>query len=100
MTFACGYAFHTPSFPPPFTGLRQLFEAEMRCAITEAETREEVLQEMEEKMRDMEKMYHKRIAVETEMNERKMDAKIDMLHRAGLLGSGSMSEEEYVSSAF
>lgn len=99
MTFACGYAFHTPSFPPLSIELRQLFEAGMRCAITEAETREEVMQEMEEKMRNMEKMYLKRIADEIEMNERKMDAKIDMLHQAGLLGSGRVSEEEYVSSA-
>ena len=70
----------------------------MRCAITEAETREEVMEEMEERMRNMEKMYLERIADEVEMNERKMDAKIDMLHRTGLLGSGTASEEEeYVS---
>lgn len=70
----------------------------MRCAISEAETREEVMEEMEERMRNMEKMYLERIAQEVEMNERKMDAKIDMLHRTGLLGSGRTSEEEeYVS---
>jgi kinesin family protein 20 len=69
----------------------------MRCAITEAETREEVMEEMEERMRNMEKMYQKRIMDEVEMNERKMDAKIDMLHQAGLLGSERASEEEYVS---
>lgn len=71
----------------------------MRCAITEAETREEVIEEMEERMRNMEKMYLKRIADEVEMNERKMDAKIDMLHQNGLLGSETQSnEDEYVSS--
>ena len=70
----------------------------MRCVITEAETREEVMEEMEERMRNMEKMYLERITDEVEMNERKMDAKIDMLHRTGLLGSGRTSEqEEYVS---
>lgn len=70
----------------------------MRGAITEAETREEVMEEMEGRMRNMEKMYLKRIADEVEMNERKMDAKIDMLHRTGLLGSGGVSSEgEYVS---
>lgn len=69
----------------------------MRCAITEAEAREEVIEEMEEKMRNMEKMYLKRITDEIEMNERKMDAKIDMLHQTGLLGSGRTSEDEYVS---
>lgn len=72
----------------------RLFEAEMRCAITEAETREEVMEEMEERMRNMERRYLKRITDEVEMNERKMDAKIDMLHRTGLLGSGRTSEEE------
>lgn len=76
-----------------------MFDARMRCAITEAETREEVMEEMEERMRNMEKMYLKRITNEVEMNERRMDAKIDMLHRTGLLGSGAVSEEEeeYVS---
>ena len=87
-------------FAPLFIGLSQLFEAEMRCAITEAETREEVMEEMEERMRNMEKMYLKRITDEVKMNERKMDAKIDMLHRSGLLGSGGETEEEeYVSNA-
>ena len=42
----------------------------------------------------MEKMYLKRITDEVKMNERKTDAKIDMLHRAGLLGSGGATEEE------
>jgi kinesin family protein 20 len=77
----------------------------MRCAITEAEAREEVIEVMEERMRNMEKRYQKRLTNEVEMNERKMDAKIDMLHRTGLLGSGRVSEteeegeeeEEYVS---
>ncbi|KAF9786058.1 P-loop containing nucleoside triphosphate hydrolase protein [Thelephora terrestris] len=72
----------------------QLFEAEMRCAITEAETREEVMEDMEQRMRNMEKMYLKRITDEVEMNERKMDAKIDMLHQTGLLDSEETSEEE------
>ena len=73
----------------------------MRCAMTEAETREEVMEEMEERMRNMERRYMKRITDEVEMNERKMDAKIDMLHRGGLLGSGRITddEEEYVSNA-
>ena len=71
--------------------------------MTEAETREEVMEEMEERMRNMEKMYLKRITNEVEMNERKMDAKIDMLHQTGLLDSGRTTdedgEEEYVSNA-
>ena len=49
-------------------------------------------------MRNMEKMYLKRITDEVKMNERKMDAKLDMLHGTGLLGSeGASDEEEYVS---
>ena len=39
----------------------QLFESETRCAIIEAETREEVIREMEERMRSMERMYAKRL---------------------------------------
>jgi kinesin family protein 20 len=33
----------------------------MRCAIIEAETREEVIREMEERMRSMERVYAKRL---------------------------------------
>jgi hypothetical protein len=39
----------------------QLFESEMRCAIIEAETREEVMREMEERMRTVEEMYTRRL---------------------------------------
>ena len=81
--------------------LRQLFESEMRCAIVEAETREEVMQEMEERMRNMEKIYTRRLAREVsalevpvvsliltdmaaqiEENEKKTDAKIGLIQRA------------------
>ncbi|KAH7927415.1 kinesin-domain-containing protein [Leucogyrophana mollusca] len=65
----------------------RLYEAELRCAIVEAETREEVMKEMEDRMRVMEKMYARRLMSEVERNEMKMDAKIDMLHQAGLLGT-------------
>jgi kinesin family member 20 len=66
----------------------------MRCAMVEAETREEVMQEMEQRMRNMERMFMKRITNEVEQNEKKMDAKIDMLHQAGLLGRRMLSQEE------
>lgn len=36
----------------------------MRCAIVEATTREEVMEEMEERMRSMEKMYKRRLVQE------------------------------------
>ncbi|KAG1715798.1 hypothetical protein ID866_1374 [Astraeus odoratus] len=65
----------------------RLYEAELRCAIVEAETREEVMKEMEERMREVERTYAQRLMSEVERNERKMDAKIDMLHQAGLLGT-------------
>ncbi|KAG6868545.1 hypothetical protein C0993_001241 [Termitomyces sp. T159_Od127] len=81
----------------------QLFESEMRCAIIEAETREEVMREMEERMRSMEEVYSRRLMKEVceigrfgefwltfgklEQNELKTDAKIDMLHRSGLFAS-------------
>ncbi|KAG2149677.1 kinesin-domain-containing protein [Suillus cothurnatus] len=65
----------------------RLYEAEMRCVIVEAETREDVMKEMEERMREIEKTYSQRLMSEVERNERKMDAKIDMLHQAGLIGS-------------
>ncbi|CAA7258737.1 unnamed protein product [Cyclocybe aegerita] len=65
----------------------QLFESEMRCAVIEAETREEVTREMEERMRTMEALYSRRMMAEFEQNELKTDAKIDMLHQSGLFGS-------------
>jgi kinesin family protein 20 len=72
--------------------------------MVEAEIREEVMREMEERMRAVEKTYALRLMSEVrrhsihcmcsahrvrqvERNERKMDAKIDMLHQAGLLGT-------------
>ncbi|KAJ7275485.1 P-loop containing nucleoside triphosphate hydrolase protein [Mycena haematopus] len=82
----------------------QLFESEMRCAIIEAEVREEVMREMELRMASMEKMYARRLMNEVQANEMKTDAKIDMLHQSGLFGSpvkrrqpdSELSEEEDV----
>ncbi|KAG1787830.1 kinesin-domain-containing protein [Suillus plorans] len=71
----------------------RLYEAEMRCIIVEAETREDVMKEMEERMREIEKTYSQRLMSEVERNERKMDAKIDMLHQAGLIGSPQKRRE-------
>lgn len=42
----------------------QLYEAEMRCAIVEAETREEVMREMEERMRAVERTHALRLMSE------------------------------------
>ncbi|KZT23854.1 kinesin-domain-containing protein [Neolentinus lepideus HHB14362 ss-1] len=64
----------------------QLVEAHLRCAMIEAETREEVMKEMDERMRDMEQMFTRRLMNEIARNEMKTDAKIDMLHRAGAFG--------------
>jgi len=41
----------------------------MRCATIEAETREEVMQEMEERMRAVERLYAKRLMNEVSFNE-------------------------------
>jgi kinesin family member 20 len=77
----------------------------MRSAVIEAETREEVMREMEERIREMEKRFTRRLMNEVrlshgggrnthlpfrhpqvELNEIRMDAKIDMLHHSGLIG--------------
>jgi len=76
----------------------------MRCIIVEAETREDVMKEMEERMREIEKTYNQRLmsevrlqhsknesstysAFQVERSDRRLDAKIDMLHQAGLFSS-------------
>lgn len=46
----------------------QLFETELRCAAIEADTREEVVLEMEARMRKMEKMYNNRMMQEVTAN--------------------------------
>ncbi|GJE85894.1 kinesin-domain-containing protein [Phanerochaete sordida] len=68
----------------------QLFESEMRCAMIEADTREEVIQEMEERMQLMEKTWNRRLMKQMEQNELKMDAKIDMLQRSAMLGRAAV----------
>ncbi|PFH50763.1 hypothetical protein AMATHDRAFT_47579 [Amanita thiersii Skay4041] len=67
----------------------QLYEAEMRCAVIEAETREEVMHEMEERMRSMEDIHSRRLMREFQIQQQELrtDAKIDMLHQSGLFGS-------------
>ncbi|KAG8833295.1 hypothetical protein FRC18_003879 [Serendipita sp. 400] len=69
----------------------KLYESEMRVAMIETETREEVAQEMGERMQIMDKMYRERIAREVEENDRKTDEKMDMLHRALKMGGGTIS---------
>lgn len=44
----------------------QLYEAKLRCAIIEAETREDVMKEMEERMREIQKTYSQRLMSEVE----------------------------------
>ncbi|KAH9081853.1 kinesin-domain-containing protein [Lactarius deliciosus] len=72
----------------------QLFESEMRSAVIEAETREEVMREMEERISEIEKRFTRRLMNEVELNEMRMDAKIDMLHRSGLVGQASSKVEK------
>ncbi|KAI0666331.1 P-loop containing nucleoside triphosphate hydrolase protein [Trametes maxima] len=63
----------------------QLYEAHIRTALIEAETREEVMGEMEERMRNMEDMFTRRLMRVMEHNEEKMDAKLDMIQRSRML---------------
>ncbi|KDQ13705.1 hypothetical protein BOTBODRAFT_133259 [Botryobasidium botryosum FD-172 SS1] len=72
----------------------RLYEAELRSAIIESQVREEVTREMEERMRLMERMHAQRLMDEVEENEVKMDKKIDMLHRAGMIGVGASNMNE------
>ncbi|KAG8715291.1 hypothetical protein FRC11_004801 [Ceratobasidium sp. 423] len=72
----------------------RLYEAEMRASTIEAEIREEVMKEMEERMQAMEKMFMRRLASEVEAGETKTDRKIDMLQRAGLLQPRQESDSE------
>ena len=58
----------------------------MRAATVEAETRDEVAREGEARMRALEAAHARRIEREVQRAEAKADAKIDMLHRAGLFG--------------
>ncbi|KAI0336172.1 kinesin-domain-containing protein [Cubamyces sp. BRFM 1775] len=67
----------------------QLYDAHIRCALIEAETREEVMVEMEERMRSMEDMFTRRLMRVMEHNEEKMDAKLDMIQRSRMLSGGS-----------
>jgi hypothetical protein len=60
---ACRYVLNAKDFIC-MTHSPQLFEAEMRCAVIEAETREEVMHEMEERMRSIEQMYSRRLMAE------------------------------------
>ena len=45
----------------------QLYDSQLRCALIEAETREEVMIEMEERMQSMEDMFTKRLMREVSL---------------------------------
>ncbi|KAI0768620.1 P-loop containing nucleoside triphosphate hydrolase protein [Trametes elegans] len=68
---------------------RALYDAQIRAALIEAETREEVMAEMEERMRSMEDMFTRRLMRVMENNEEKMDAKLDMIQRSRMLSGGT-----------
>jgi hypothetical protein len=46
----------------------QLFDSEMRSAVAEAETREEVMREMEERISEMEKRFARRLMSEVRLS--------------------------------
>jgi kinesin family protein 20 len=52
--------------PVPLTE-SQLFESEMRCAVVEAETREEVMRDMEDQIREMETRFTRRLMNEVRL---------------------------------
>ncbi|KAI1797554.1 kinesin-domain-containing protein [Ganoderma leucocontextum] len=72
----------------------QLYDARLRCALIEAETREEVMVEMEERMRSMEDMFTRRLMRVMEHNEEKMDAKLDMIQQSRLLNRVAVPRSE------
>lgn len=91
----------------------QLYDAHLRCALIEAETREEVMVEMEERMRSMEDMFTRRLMrvvrsfllvcsrlwitltiYQMEHNEEKLDAKLDMIQRSRLLSRVAVPRSE------
>ncbi|EJF66398.1 kinesin-domain-containing protein [Dichomitus squalens LYAD-421 SS1] len=73
----------------------QLYDAHLRCALIEAETREEVMIEMEERMRSMEDMFTRRLMRVMEHNEEKMDAKLDMIQRSRVLNRVAGPRSDY-----
>ncbi|RPD81655.1 kinesin-domain-containing protein [Lentinus tigrinus ALCF2SS1-7] len=72
----------------------QLYDAHLRCALIEAETREEVMVEMEERMRSMEDMFTRRLMRVMEHNEEKLDAKLDMIQRSRVLSKVAVPRSE------
>ncbi|KAJ1035660.1 hypothetical protein NDA18_000437 [Ustilago nuda] len=60
--------------------LRQkLYAAELRCATIEADVRKEMVDEFQQKFRDMEAFYHNRMIDDAEQNAQFMNRKIDLL---------------------
>lgn len=68
--------------------------AETRCASIEADAREEVTVELEERIRSMELMYLERLQSESLLSEEKTDRKLDILARGGMAHDAE-SEELY-----
>ncbi|KAG8951446.1 hypothetical protein FRC00_007255 [Tulasnella sp. 408] len=75
----------------------KLYDAELRFAMAEIEIREEVTREFEERIQEMEANFARRRAEDEEENEAKMDRKIDLLYKAGLLGGqrGGVSDGDF-----
>ncbi|PWN48418.1 kinesin-domain-containing protein [Violaceomyces palustris] len=65
--------------------LRQrLFAAEMRCAMIESEVREEMANEMEQRLLEMENLYNQRMLNDAEQTEDFVNKKIDLLVKANI----------------
>ncbi|PWY97103.1 kinesin-domain-containing protein [Testicularia cyperi] len=76
--------------------LRQkLYAAEMRCASIEAQVREEMANEMEQRLLEMQELYNQRMMSDAEQNEHFMNRKIDLLVRTNArLESNEASDTE------
>ncbi|EPQ28102.1 uncharacterized protein PFL1_04429 [Pseudozyma flocculosa PF-1] len=71
--------------------LRQkLYASELRCALIEKEIREEMADEMEQRLLEMQSRYNQRLAEDAEQNEQFVNRKIDLLVRS------SMAQEKQV----
>lgn len=74
----------------------KLYAAEMRCAAIEAQVREEMANEMEQRLLEMQDLYNTRMMNDHEQNEQFMNRKLDLLVRTNQAASvdSDASEDE------
>lgn len=76
----------------------KLYMAELRCATIEAQVREEMANQMEQRLLEMQDLYNTRMMNDHEQNEQFMNRKLDLLVRANQVSSplntSDLSEED------